>query len=176
MADKVPVPYSSQYLHIENKTYALTACGMTCLYMVLEFFSKEKGTTKPKNLEVMIVEARHNPKAYLENVGWIHDFFVNLAIEHGLQSFRKEKLEDLNLVKSYLDMGFPVIISVERRCLSVISYHMVVLTGYEASDGGKTIFTYNEPASLEPEKAEHRKCSEEEVLHFWRKKAIFFHV
>jgi hypothetical protein len=176
MAHKVPVPYKSQYLHIEDKTYALTACGMTCLYMVLEFFATQKETKSPKNLEVMIVEARHNPDAYLEGIGWKHDFFVKLAQEHGLQSFRKEKMEDLNLIKTYLSMGFPVIISVERRCLSVVSYHMVVLTGYQKDEHDNVVFTYNEPASLEQEKAEHRQCTEEEVLHFWRKKAIFFHV
>lgn len=172
----INVPYFSQYTDLKDKYLALTSCGMMSLYMVLEYY-KLKGLLK-KTLpcpEEMVITGRETINGYKPGIGWIHQYFVDVAKNYGIFSERKEKLPNFLTIKKALDDEHPIVISVERRCLSGVSFHMVVITGYEEDTSGNIInFFYNDPAFLEEKDGKERICSIEQMQTFWRNKVIFF--
>ncbi len=173
---KITVPYVSQYRDIQDKNFALTSCGMVSLYMVLLYFKKQGSITINQSLENMIVTGRETDGGYRPGVGWIHDYFIGIAQDHGLESYRKEEIDSFDEIEASLRNKNPVILSVERRCLTTKSFHMIVLIGIEFAANGKEIhgFYYHDPAALIDKDGADKFCTVDCLMQFWRKKAIFF--
>lgn len=159
---KLPVPYYSQFLDIEDTYWMIRACGATSLKMVLEFHGKSV-----PDIISLCTEALKEGGYDIAN-GWIHDYLIQKVKEYGLQAHRMEGLTTAQELKQSLDSGNPVIVSVEKRVLEQKRFHIIVLVGYQ--DG---IFYYHEPESTDKEKGQYRVCTEAEFSEYWRGKAIF---
>jgi uncharacterized protein YvpB len=175
MDKQIKVPYVSQYQAVQEKYFALTSCGMVSMYMVLLYFKSIGKIAVTQGLEEMITIGRETDGGYQQGIGWIHDYFVTIAQEHCLHSYRKEMIESLDEIIESLNKDNPVVISTERRCLSSVSFHMVVLTGLRTNENNDVIgFFYNDPAMLIEKDGVQRYCTREDLLQYWRAKAIFF--
>lgn len=171
---KLPVPYYSQFVDIQDPFWMLRACGMTCVKMVAEFHlstmpahaGQAGGKTVPDIL-ILCNEAKDRGGYDMTN-GWIHDYLVTRAQEFGLQAIRKEGLTELSEIIASLEAGNPVIASVEKRVLEQTRFHIIVIVGYEGNN-----FFYHEPESTDKEKGKFRTCTEEQFKNYWRGKAIF---
>jgi len=175
MEKRITVPYFSQYRDLQDKYFALTSCGMVSLYMVLQYFHEQKNITVSQKIEEMVTIGRETINGYRPGIGWVHDYFVKIAQSLGLHSYRREKIDSFEEIQSSLEMNNPVIISVERRCLSIISLHMIVLVGFEINENKEIVrFYYHDPAALEEKDGANRSCTKDSLIQFWRAKAIFF--
>ncbi len=159
---KLDVPYYSQFLDVNDPFWMLRACGATSLKMVLEYH----GVSVPE-IVTLCNDAKERGGYDLEN-GWVHDYLVTKAQECGLQAERKEGLTTLTEIFEALNVGNPVIVSVEKRVLEQKRFHIVVLTGYD-----NDVITYHEPEATNKEKGKHRTCDIETFMNYWRGKAIF---
>lgn len=134
------VEYQSQYLDIGDKMDALTACGITCLYITIKTF---KTNNELPGLEEMVTEAKQDPTGYVSGVGWAHQYFVDVAKKYGLDAYRKDPFS-IKKIKEELDNGKLIISSCNRKFLGrTVSTHMIVVTGY-SPDG----LYYVDPASI----------------------------
>jgi uncharacterized protein YvpB len=168
MNQKLDVPYYSQFLDIQDPFWMIRACGAVAFTSVLEYHGK---SAPP--LLTFCENARERGGYHLEN-GWVHDYLVDKAKEYGLQAHRMEGLLSLDKIKSSLDAGNPVIVSVEKRVLEQKRFHMIVLTGYISShESDITSLYYHESESTTKEKGAHRSCDTETFMKYWRGKAIF---
>lgn len=174
MEIRINVPYFSQYQELKDKVFALTSCGMVCLFMALSYYSRKKIISFEKDLEEMVMSGRETEGGYKPGVGWIHDYFVATAENYGLKPYRKEKIETFDEIIESIKKENPVIVSVERRCLTAVSLHMVLLTGIKTGDDAVEGFFYHDPASLVEKDGSHRFCTTEQLKTYWREKAIFF--
>lgn len=159
---KLSVPYYSQFIDIEDPFWMLRACGAVSLKMVAEFHGK----TVPDILS-LCNEARDRAGYDMTN-GWIHDYLITKARELGLQAKRKEGMSDLDEILTSLELGNPVIVSVEKRVLEQKRFHMLVLVGFDNNG-----FIYHEPESTDKEKGQYRTCSYDTFMDYWRGKALF---
>lgn len=162
---KLTVPYYSQFLDIDNPFWMLRGCGATSLKMVAEYH----GAVVPDLLS-LCVEARERNGYDMVN-GWVHDYLVTKAKDFGLYAERKEGLHTSDEILVSLQAGNPVIVSVEKRVLEQMRFHMVVVVGYEPANGGT--FYYHEPESTDKERGQYRSCTAEVFMSYWRGKAIF---
>ena len=108
--------------------------------MVLNFLSKSKKYTADDMLE------RAKEKAYLKNVGWLHEKLIAIANYEGFFGKKVIRLKDRNdlsldeikigMKERYLEIvsciktGIPVIVSVKKKN----SGHMIVITGIKTSE------------------------------------------
>lgn len=174
---KLSVPYYSQFIDLQDSFWMLRGCGATCLKMILDFHGKE---------EIELLDLCKNALAnggYDLKNGWIHDYLVSKAKSFGLDSCRKEDLQNLDEIIYSLDSGNPVIVSVEKRVLEQTRFHMVVMVGYEREEVSESSTTshlpsitslyYHEPESTDKERGQYRKCTKEAFMNYWRGKAIF---
>ena len=184
---KLPVPYYSQFVDIQNSFWMLRACGGLCLKMVAEYhlsvdnLSNEDGKVVPDILE-LCNEAKERGGYDMQN-GWVHDYLVMKAQELGLQAYRKEGITSLEEIYASLDAGNPVIVSVEKRVLEQTRFHMITLVGYdkrvesELATSYQLLTTsclyYHETESTDKEKGKFRSCDESTFLQYFRGKAIF---
>lgn len=133
------VEYMSQCLDIADKMDALTACGITCLYIILKTFK----IAELPELEEMVMVGKKDPSNYVPKIGWAHQYFVDIAKKYGLDAYRKSPFSILE-IKEELDKGKLIIPSCNRKFLGrVVSTHMIVLTGYDPNG-----FYYVDPASI----------------------------
>lgn len=159
---KLPVPYYSQFVDVQDPFWMLRACGAVSLKMVSEFH----GVDVPEIL-TLCNEARDRGGYHVTN-GWVHDYLVLKAKELGLEAFRKEGLTSFDEIKNHLDVYGPVIVSVEKRVLEQTRFHLLVVTGYDDE-----FVYYNEPESTDKAKGQYRMCTEEVFMEYFRGKAIF---
>lgn len=159
---KLTVPYYSQFVDITDPFWMLRACGACALKEVIEYH----GIATP-DLISLCEEAKEKGGYHMQN-GWVHDYLVEKAKELGLTAYRKEELKSTEEIKSFLQDGNPIIVSVEKRVLEQTRFHIVVLTGYEEGQ-----FFYHESESTDKERGKNRNCSEEVFKNYWRGKAIF---
>ncbi len=178
---KLEVPYYSQFVDVTDSFWMLRACGATSLKMVAEYHGVDVA-----DIISLCNEAKDRGGYDMQN-GWIHDYLITKAKELGLTAFRKEGIKDLDEIKSFLDNGNPVIVSVEKRVLEQKRFHIIVLVGYEqvqASQAGIgsvendsevsiDCFYYHEPESTDNTKGAFRSCTEETFLEYFRGKALF---
>lgn len=137
------VEYQSQYLDIGDKMDALTACGITCLYITIKTF---KTDTEIPGLEEMVTKGKEDPRGYIPKIGWVHQYFVEIAKKYGLDAYRKSPFS-IEEIKSELDNGKLIISSCDRKFLGrTVSTHMIVVTGYSPAG-----FYYVDPASITKE-------------------------
>jgi len=169
MDTKLDVPYFSQYKDVQEPSHRLTSCGMTCVYMALQYLGSETPT-----LDEMIqggVEAGGYGRS-----GWIHDYFVNLFQESGYECERHEHMRDsdVHMISFAIKNGSPVILSVERRLWDQRLFHMVLITGVrESSNGDLEGFFYHDPASLRENGSRHLYVPLGTFYLDWRRMAIF---
>ena len=154
---KLPVPYYSQYLDIQDPFWMLRACGAASMKMVAEFHGKEV----PSVVD-LCNEARDRGGYDMTN-GWVHDYIVMKLNEFGLEASRKEGMDSLDELITSLEAGNPVIVSVEKRVLEQTRFHMLVLVGFD--DNG---FIYHEPESTDKERAQFRSCTFDVFMEYWR--------
>lgn len=134
------VEYQSQYLDIADKMDALMACGITCLYIILKTFKTKKELPE---LEEMVAMGKKDPSNYIPGTGWLHQYFVDLAKQYGLEAYRKSPFSVAE-IKNELDNGKLIISSCNRKFLDrIVSTHMVVITGYSPNG-----LYYVDPASI----------------------------
>jgi hypothetical protein len=185
MSQKIPVPYYSQFVDIQDPFWILRACGGLCLAMVTEYYGKSH-----PDLLLLCNEAKERGGYHLSN-GWVHEYIVTKAQELGLHAHRKEGLTTLDEIIASLVAGHPVIVSVEKRVLEQTRFHLIVLTGFEHSQtkadladeafefansqelNAKSCFYYHETESTNKEKGQFRKCDADTLMQYWRGKAIF---
>lgn len=159
---KLSAPYYSQFVDVSDSFWMLRACGATALKMVAEYHSKEV-----PDIVTLCNEARERGGYHMQN-GWVHDYLVTKAQELGLKAQRKEGIESLEEIISFLDAGNPVIVSVEKRVLEQKRFHIIVLVGYDEEN-----VIYHESESTDKEKGQHRVCTKEIFMEYFRGKAIF---
>jgi len=134
------VEYQSQYLDIADKMNALTACGITCLYIILKTFKTKK---ELPGLEEMVVMGKNDPSSYVPGAGWLHQYFVDIAKQYGMEAYRKSPFSTAE-IKNELDNGKLIISSCNRKFLGrIVSTHMIVITGYSPNG-----LYYVDPASI----------------------------
>ena len=169
------VPYSSQYLSIKEKMLALTACGMTSVYMVLKYYK-----VKCSSLEGLVRKGVKNG-GYSKS-GWLHGYLIQTFTENGISSQRKEHMKDsaIKEIGDSLKTGNPVIISMQRFSFDRRIFHMVVLVGVREkkleNEKGETKiegFFYHDPAGLNPEEVTNLFVPVGVFLQYWRRMAIF---
>lgn len=163
------VPYSSQYIDIQEKTHLLTACGMTSVYMALKYYGIESDSLDK------LVEKGVNDGGFAES-GWLHDYLVKVFTEHNIGCHRMEGMvdRDTNQIWESLKNKNPVIISMQRLSFDRRIFHMVIITGYRENAGGKLEgFFYHDPAGLVPSNVTNLFVSIPVFLQYWRKMAIF---
>ncbi|MCF7843748.1 C39 family peptidase [Candidatus Gracilibacteria bacterium] len=185
---KLPVPYYSQFVDIQDPFWMLRACGGTCLKMVAEYhlptgIPNREGIVVPDILS-LCNEAKERGGYDMQN-GWVHDYLVNKAKELGLQAHRSEGLTNItDEIIASLDAGNPVIVSVEKRVLEQTRFHLIVIVGYEKEDNvselvdsfklkSNSCFYYHESESTDKERGQYRTCDVETFMNYWRGKAIF---
>ena len=167
---KLDVPYISQFLDTSDPYWMPRACGMACLKMVLDFYGKKT----PPLLEMC---KKGEAEGGYSKHGWLHDYFLKVAREYGLEAERGEKIGEilgLQRIHDELKAGHPVVVSVVKRILGQAKFHMVALTGYEENENGNIAgFYFNEPESLYPELGKDIFVDVKTFLNDWRRMAIF---
>lgn len=173
------VPYYSQSLNALDKEgnidkfWFRRACGITCAKMVIDYFDPSHSKSV-----VELAEEGQLAGGYSQS-GWRHDYFISLFKSHGLDAFRKEKMEYLEGVKEmagYVENGGLVIASCIVPFMNEMDYHMILLTGVKWKDDRRDDplgFYYSDPDSLYPEKAKDRYAGTETFGRYWRNMAIF---
>jgi uncharacterized protein YvpB len=147
------VPYYSQFKDAQKEEWKPNACGIASLKMVLDFYRPTDTTIDDlyqKGLDL---------NSYLENIGWYHHGLVNIAQTLGykgitrswginqetlekLQSRRfteqditiakdQQMAEALYTLKSEINQGHPIILSLPRNFTKGGSGHLVVLIGFD---------------------------------------------
>lgn len=175
---KLPVPYYSQFIDVDDSFWMLRACGATCLKMVAEYHGK-----KVPGIVDLCLEAKERGGYDMHN-GWVHDYIIKKAEELGLKAHRTERTEPIiDEIITSLDAGNPVIVSVEKRVLEQTRFHMIVIVGYEKNEESEmttsyqlqptSCFYYHEPESTDKERGQYRSCDTETFKEYWRGKAIF---
>ena len=167
---KLDIPYYSQFLDVESKERMPKACAVACIKMVMEAHKKVP------SIDELFAKCE-NSGGYGPS-GWYHDALVSLVKEYGFSAKRKEWDEaetGINTLKKSLDEGNPVVISAVKYILEQTKFHMVLLIGYEEKDGKLTGFYYNDPESLNKEKAKNLFVSIKTFKKEWRRMAIFIH-
>jgi uncharacterized protein YvpB len=151
------------------------ACGIACVKMILNFAGAEFSIKDLINEGLEI-------NGYTE-YGWDHESLVRLLRNHGVNSYRQEfrsndkdiesRLRDdgVSKIKSHIDNGQPVIVSVDKGFGNNNHLHLILVTGYDDEN-----FIYNDPDSRNGEEKEGATVSEEEFLKYWRGLAIFVEV
>ncbi len=168
---KLDVPYYSQFVDIQDPFWMIRACGAVAFKEVVEFYN----VTVP-DIVTLCNEGKERGGYDMEN-GWIHDYLVMKAKELGLAAHRREGLDNLDEIITYLKKGNPVIVSVEKRVLEQKRFHIIVLTGFETATNDESAlisnFYYHESESTERGRGAHRICDTETLEKHWRGKAIF---
>lgn len=163
------VPYSSQYLDITKKTQSLTACGITCLYMILKYY--KVGCVSLNNLvKTGIMEGGYSKS------GWVHDYLVTVFNKNGIECQRKENMGSSGIeeIRDSLKSGNPVIISMQRFSFERRIFHMVVLVGVRENEKQELVgFFYHDPAGLIRADVTNLFVSVGVFFQYWRKMAIF---
>ena len=159
---KLPVPYYSQYLDINDPFWMLRACGAASLKMIAEYH----GVFTP-DMTSLCVEARDRGGYDMVN-GWVHEYLLTKAKELGLQAERKEGLTSIDDIVAAIAAGNPVIVSVEKRVLEQTRFHMIVIVGFTEGE-----FLYHEPESTDRDRGAYRSCDTDTFMNYWRGKAIF---
>ncbi len=140
---KLNIPYYSQYRDIKDKYWQKRACGLVCLKMILDFHQKSRCPTPTFLVDLdEFLEIALKKEAFGES-GWIHEKLLALAESFGMQAYRKEKMQNEDELKDFLDKGNPVIVSIKAKRFSPKfenKFHQIVLTGYDESG-----FYYNDP-------------------------------
>ena len=157
------VPYYSQHRDVQDKNWQKKACGLVCLKMVLDFHQ-----LKTPNMDDFLKRALE--QGAFGKSGWIHNKLLVLATEAGARAVRKEQLADESVLKDFLDLGNPVVVSLKAKRFSSEfekKFHQVVLVGYGV-DG----FYYHDP-DYQDEAGENRFVSWQDFKTYWRKMAIF---
>ncbi len=174
---KLPVPYHSQFLEVENNFWNIRSCGGACTKMILDYYN----TQGPEILDLMLLaetEGGYHPKN-----GFVHDWAVDFFKKNKLNSYRKEsKTEEEKeglLAEMFISIRKenPVMVSIEKRVLEQTKFHLILVVGYEYEDIDdrqhiKSVI-YHEPESTDIEKGSYRVCDIETFMSFWRGKAIF---
>lgn len=169
-AIKLQVPYFSQYLDIKKTVDGVRACGITCVKMILDYYKKSDS-----NLEELMNKGFD--EGGFGKSGWFHDYFVKVFKDHGLDAYRKERMDDVEGIQEIvesIEAKQPVIASAERRMFSKKSFHMVLLVGVVKKENGELLgFYYNDPASTSVESGQYQYVELKDFLNYWRRMAIF---
>lgn len=164
------VPYYSQHIDILDSNWQSRSCGIACLKMVIDFYTKDK-----RNI-MELVKIGIDKGGYSLS-GWRHDTLVEMASELGLLAFRKEYIDDeitgLKDVLRFLENGFPVMVSAVKNFSEKDKFHMVLLTGLESEGDEIKGFYYHDPDSPNKEEGKHKFVPIETFKKYWRKMAIY---
>lgn len=166
---KLDVPYHSQFLDVTDPYWMPRACGLSALKMMLDYYGKDAPDI------VGLAEAAKRDGGY-GATGLVHDYVVEVAKRHGLESHREEKMDEREGVAALereLRAGHPVIVSAVKLILGQTKFHMVVLTGFEEEGGALSGFYFHEPESTDREAGSHVFVPLPKFLKSWRKMAIF---
>lgn len=175
----IDVPYYSQSLDVLDKEgnvdkfWFRRACGIACAKMALDYFK-----TGDKKTIIELAEEGRERGGYSQS-GWRHDYFLELFKEHGLTSFRKEKMEYVEGVEemaSCVEQGGLVIASCVVPFMEEKDFHMILIKGVKWTDGRRKEplgFYYSDPDSIYPEQAGERYVGTETFGTYWRNMAIF---
>ena len=184
----IPVPYISQYSDSIERDWQNRSCGIACVAMLLGYYNLEDiGPMKLINEGVSI-------GGYC-NRGWFHESLVRLLRNHGVNAYAQEfrsvavsseqktfevspletKMIDEGLAKIIreIDVGHPVMVSVEPSFNTNKENHLILIIGYDFSDK-KEKFIIHDPDSA-TEKSAHSEMPVDiaKIRKFWRKFAIF---
>lgn len=165
---KLPVPYYSQYIDVQDPFWMLRSCTIVCLKMILEFFGENISL-------VELIEKGKNIEGYGLS-GWIHDKIIELANEYDFDAHREEKMdpyEGIKKIQQYLDKGNPVIVSVIKYTLEQTKFHSVLIVGYEQEGGSVKGFYYYDTESTDKMKGQNHFVDIDTFLGGWRKMALF---
>ncbi len=161
---KLDVPYYSQHEDIKDEVWQGRACGLVCLKMVLDFHRTETPEIN-KFLKVAL-----DKEAYHGTNGWIHDKLLAIVEELGMEAYRKEGMEDNQLLKDFLDKGNPVIVSIKAQKFSPEfegKFHQIVLIGYDENG-----FYYHD-SDYRNREGNGLFVPLDKFGEYWRKMAIF---
>ncbi len=165
---KLSVPYYSQFVDVEDKFWMPRACLPTCLKMILSF------KHKAENVPIIELIKKGETEGGYGKSGWFHDSIVNLAKGYGLESYRAEKIENIESLKNSLDKNSPVIVSIIKFILGQTKFHTVVLTGYEEAEGSVSGFYFHDPESTSNDRDRNARFVDIKTFEKeWRKMAIF---
>ena len=183
---KLAVPYYSQFVDVTDPFWMLRACGATSLKMVAEYYEKDV-----PDIVTLCEEAKERDGYDMVN-GWVHNYIVTKAEELGLQAHRTERETRItDEIIASLELGNPVIVSVEKRVLEQTRFHIIVIVGYEHGERRQAFigdvdpsldafklqptsgFYYHEPESTDKTRGAYHFCDTETFMNYWRGKAIF---
>jgi uncharacterized protein YvpB len=167
----LPIPYVSQYLDVKEKKHALTACGMTNVYMILKYFGAN-GDSLDDLVEKGIKDGGYGKS------GWIHDYLIEVFKNHGIESYRMEKMldKDVEKIKESIKSGNPVIVSVQQMLFDRRMFHMILIIGVRENENRELLgFLYHDPAGTKVEEFSDLFVSIPSFLEYWRRMAIFPH-
>jgi hypothetical protein len=188
---KLNIPFHSQNDETIPKEWRDKSCAIASLKMCMDTYGAKHGINMP-SLDGLLKEGlAMKGDSYSSNIGWKHDPLIWLAHNHGVPAYREEFRSDtidletgkcepsessnailhegLKRIRDGIARGVPVMISFLPGFGSRAGTHLVVITGFE--DGNQKGFYINDPSPDSPK--ENTFVSEEEMVSYWRKFAIF---
>jgi hypothetical protein len=180
---KLDVPYLSQHLDVNEEEWRNRACTPTCLKMVMDFYWGDEAQ-ETLVLDDLIKEGNeiggHN-----DVFGWIHDYIVILAHNHGFRAYKEEfksrdpvyngRLAEMGIVKikQQLAAERPVMVSAVKKFKETGKYHTVLLTGFEEENGKLTGFYYHDPDAETVKEGKDQFVTLSVFIEHWRRLCIF---
>ncbi len=184
----LPVPYISQYSKLFEKDWQNRSCGIACVAMLLGYYNLED--INPMRL----VNEGVTIGGYC-NKGWFHESLVRLLRNHGVNAYTQEfrsidvnsenKTFEINSLETKMiesgiakiikeiDLGNPVMISVEPGFNTNKENHLILIIGYDFSDQKEKFIVHDPDGVDKNELHSEMPVDISKIRQFWRKFAIF---
>lgn len=183
----LPVPYYSQNAESVDPDWRNRACGISCISMIMAYHQLDDVSIMP------LIHEGLNIGGYCAN-GWFHESLVRIMRNHGLHAYAEEyrcvvvgknrgqasenvlqpKMVDSGILKiiKQIDLGRPVIVSVDENFRNNKFKHMVVVVGYKTFESQVTGLYINDPDDRQSP-GNNVFISIDRFKDYWRKFAIF---
>lgn len=173
---RIDVPYYSQWLDVADPDWQRRSCGIVALKMaMLALHSPRRSRDEEGDMGLdELIKRGIELGAYKPNIGWVHEGLVFLAKKYGFtDSFRKEWAADksadgINFIVDNISQNIPVIASVKSEA----GGHLILLTGFEKTDGNLKNFYYNDPGAKSISEGKNKIISKDDFLKFWKGRII----
>lgn len=185
------VPYHSQHLDVEDEKWKPRACGIVCLKMVMDYYSRETPPIDDLIKEMEFINgfgdfgSEHEPLVMIARNYGFHAYrqeFKSLINDHINEKVKKSSHQD-RLVEGGLDKiirklanNQPIIISAVKNFSETEKFHLVVLVGVEKEGEKIKGFYYHDPDALKRSEGMRKFVPVDIFKKYWRKMSIYISI